>query len=175
MINKLISRFVISTLQPFERLIARKPHIVNRKCAAVAALCLSALCIPHSALGQTYYNFTQVWGTNYAPILLHFATQSNLAYMPIQAQTLIVTNINTNESVTVSYGAQITSQTGTNVVTLTSFTTNFPAASGWTNGSTWIYPIPAYGVNVGVSPWGGMAISCSSTLNGTCTNGVGLQ
>lgn len=135
----------------------------------------AAILLTVAAKAQTFGGITLLSGTNYSPIQLHFTTLTNLALQQIQAQTLIVTNINTNESITVSYGSQISGGSISNGVLLTTITTNFPASAGWTNGATWMLNIPIYTVNVPVSPYGYLAISNGQFPSGTCTNGVGLQ
>ncbi|MDE2096184.1 MAG: hypothetical protein KGL39_02990 [Patescibacteria group bacterium] len=148
------------------------------KQAAKAVLPLVILWLASfGAQSQTFSGLLSLSGTNTAPILLHFQTQSNISFVTIQPQTLVVTNINTNESITVSYFQQ---QTGVNVIsnsppTLITLTTNFPASAGWTNGATWTYNIPGNTYYFGSTPWGYLSISNGQFPSGTCTNGVGLQ
>ena len=132
-----------------------------------AALLLAVLSITSA---QTFSGLLTLSGTNTAPILLHFATQTSVASMPIQSQTLLVTNISTNEQITVFYAAS------SNGVPLVSLTTNFTAANGYTVFPTnWQYNIPGSTYYPTVSPWGTIQISSNGVTGPNYTNGVGLQ
>lgn len=146
--------------------------------AARVAILACVACVPFvpcSSQAQIYCSFTSLTATNYAPVLVNFAVQSNLAYMSLPSRTLVVTNINTNEAITLSYGCQVTGQGGTNVFVLSTLWTNFPASAGWTNGATWIYNVPAAGFSPGVSPWASLGISNAQYTSQSCTNGVLFQ
>lgn len=123
---------------------------------------------------QIFYSFTQVTGTNYQPVLTSFQVTSNLVTLAMAQHTLIVTNINTNEAITVSYLAPVLGTSPTNSPALSTFTTNFPASAGWTNGATWIYNVPSGYYTPAVTPYAFMAISNGAT-GGSCTNGVLFQ
>ena len=141
----------------------------------VAAIVLiAAVVIPAKA--QTFYGLSLVTGTNSAPILLHFLTQSNPAPIVIQPQTLLVTNILTNEQITVSYASQMAGLAGTNLLALTTLTTHFNGATGWTVFPTnWLFNVPGGTYYPTVSPWGTIGIVNTNFPSGTQTNGVSLQ
>ena len=148
-----------------------KKRIINisKWTLATAALLLAVLVTP-KASAQTFSGLLTLSGTNTAPILLHFATQSYTAQLPIQSQTLVVTNISTNEQIVIFYS------NGSNQTALVSLTTNFTGANGYTVFPTnWMYNIPGSTYYPTVSPWGTIQISSNGVTGPNYTNGVGLQ
>lgn len=143
---------------------------IVKKIALGAAAAVVLFCRPASA--QIWYSFNQLSGTNFAPILQNFTMQTNMAYGNQSQHSLMVTNINTNEAITVAYCYQPSGQAATNPMVTTSFTTNFLASAGWTNGATWIYTFPPNAMIMPVTPWGMLCISNGQFTSGTCTNGV---
>ena len=152
-------------------------NIINRfkKTAIKIALLIGMLALPVVSQAQTYSSYVQVWGTNSAPVLLHFNVQSNQTSLTFPPQTLVVTNICTNEMITVQYNPNFLGAVGTNMPMLASITTNFPASAGWTNGSTWTYPVPGGTYYFANTPWATMMISNGATGSGSWTNGVAFQ
>jgi hypothetical protein len=147
---------------------------IIKQSIVTAAFMLSVFVIPQAS-AQTFFGLLSLSGTNYAPILLHFAVQSNQCPVAIQSQTLVVTNIYTNEQIILTYGTQPTGVAGTNLLTLTTLTTNFTGANGWTIFPTnWTFAIPGSTYYPSLSPWGSLGIS-SNGVSFAWTNGVGLQ
>ncbi len=149
-----------------------------KKTIKIASIIAVLFVAAFSSKAQTFYGLQLLSGTNYAPILLHFAVQSNQTSVTIQAQTLVLTNVFTNEQAVLAYCPQILGATTTNGTQLANLTTNFTGANGWTVFPTnWTYNITGGTYYFQVSPWGMLGISSNGLPvpypNGT--NGVGLQ
>lgn len=147
-----------------------------KKIIAVPVIVAAFIIAAFTTEAQTFYGLQTLSGSNSAPILFHFGTQSNVAPLNIQSQTLLVTNVLTNEQITVFYSPQVTGVTNPGTLPLTSLTTNFTGANGWTVFPTnWTFTIPGATYYPALSPWGTIQIVDTNFTSGTCTNGVGLQ
>lgn len=136
------------------------------------ALLLGLLSLALPARSQIVDNMTVVSNTYSAPIQTGFLLTSNPIAMPIAQHYLLMTNVLTNVSYTIGYGAQLLGQSGTNLVTLMSLTTNFTA--GWaftnfgvnTNNFSWLYTVPPqYPVPAPV-PWGFVSVPGATNATG---------
>lgn len=127
------------------------------------------------ARAQIVQQFTLVTATNWYPVLLNYGYQSNLVWMPFIQHSLQVTNIFTNEQLTLNYGAQPPGQSPTNPYVMGTIVTNFNGSTGWTNfPATWTYVIPATGYYAPLMPWASFGIS-SNGQSVLGTNGVVFQ
>jgi hypothetical protein len=135
-------------------------------------LVVTVLMLAFSARAQIVNAYTPVTGTNYYPVYTAFQITSNQTSMAFQSHTLVMTNINTNEQVFVSYGTVPYGQspTAANYNQLVGFWTNFPASAGWTNGATWSYTVPSQFYAPAISPAAELCISNSQFASGSCTN-----
>ena len=132
--------------------------------------------------GGTFFSFAQISGTNQAAVYQSYGNPlAYPAFVQVPQQTLVLTNVQTNEAIWLAYGAQITGQSGTNIVISSGFVTNLTAANGWAVFPTnFIYVTPPYGTNVYVTPWGVIGISSNGvnrmpSLRPTPTGPLGIE
>lgn len=150
----------------------------NSSVATALTALLAALCVflSFGAKAQTWGGqFQLLSGTNVSPMLLHYLPQVCYSQQVIQPQTIVVTNINTNEAIYISANSAIQGMTSSNLYYGSGFWTNFPASAGWTNGATWSYTFPTIYYQVPTVPYGVLIISNGQFPSGSCTNGVGMQ
>jgi hypothetical protein len=164
------------TLRNLHKLIT---HHASRITLAVA-VGASALCTPHSAFGQWIYGANTVANVYSAPIMKGFQAQTFSTCPLAGSTTVMITNVNTNDTWTFSYWVQQYGQAGTNIFPLATLQTNFSAAtlaalaqtnsSGTpTNGGTVYLPIPQTTFTVTNVLWG----TASNSAWGFLTGGTG--
>lgn len=140
-----------------------------------AALVITLLLLVPSAKSQVFSNPTVITNSQSAVLQLNFQPQVFSASVSIPAHSLMVTNVSTNTWIYLSYGSTVQGQSastgGSNIVQSVTVSTNLNAANGWTNGSTWIFQIPAQSYTVPMNVWGTYYPSNTSG-NGLPTNGV---
>lgn len=117
-------------------------------CAASAALAVTP--VP----AQIFYGGITIVGTSNAPVQTAFVPITNLAYSSLQSRNLMVQNIQTNQTIIISYGYTWSGWGGTNLYVAGSITNTFPASAGWTNGATWVTNVAAMTYQPPISPWG---------------------
>jgi len=119
----------------------------------IAAILLALAPAAHAGF---WLSFNTIAGTNSGALY----GITNSGYLPIPSDTITVTNIQTNDQITLTYGYQPSGQSGTNPVALASITTNFNASTGWTNfPATWTYVVPANNLTAPVAAWGTVGFS----------------
>ena len=140
---------------------------LKNKIGIVAAAC--ALVLTPKAGAQIVFQMTSISNNIYAPIQSSFVTITNPVSQFLQQHSIMVTNINTNESIWVAYAFQLNGTT--NLYVASPFLTNFPASNGLVNGSTWIYTFPQTTISGSTTPWG---MFSNGPPTGACpfTNGV---
>jgi hypothetical protein len=131
-----------------------------RKLALGVAIATSALCIPHSALGQIFVGSVGVLGTSNAVVQSNFQPITNTAYGSLIGRTLSVANITTNETITVAYGYVFSGCGLTNLFILATNVYTFPASNGWVQGQTFTTNIAAVNFSIPVTPVG--QITCTT-------------
>lgn len=136
---------------------------VASKITTVAATLLLLAMLVMPARAQIIYNSIIATGLVSAPILTQFAVTSNTVSAPVTQHSILLTNIFTNFTYTFNYGALLVGQSGTNFQILSTMTTNFSAANGWTNGASWSYTFPATQINTAITPWGSVQVFTNST------------
>lgn len=135
------------------------------KAAVVAILFAVCLCLTliQPARSQIIQSMLVTTGLVEQPIQVGFLTVSNVPSSPPIAQHyLMVTNINTNVTYVASYGYLGVGQTGSNLSTLVTFSTNFTAPA-YTNGSTWLWTIPQQYVAPGWIYYGSILVGTNPT------------
>lgn len=123
-----------------------------------------------AAKAQIFASPMVVTGLVSAAIQTSYQITSNTVAVPIQQHTLLMTNVYTNFSYVISYGALPVGQTGSNIVTCSTLTTNFTAA--WTvatfgyvtNQFAWVYPVGFQYIYPGFVPWG--SVTCWTNPTG---------
>ena len=141
------------------------------KIVAAAALLLCAFAFKSEA--QFASGILTVTNVYNAPVQKAFAIQSVTTVQTAQALTMLITNISTNHTYTLNYWPMLHGQTTTNAFPLSTLTTNFSAALGFTNGGNAIVALPPVVQTVTNDLWG--TFSNSAWGSGTWTNGIQVQ
>ena len=131
----------------------------------LAAVTLFASMAPTPATAQIFSSGVGVIGTSNAVVQVNFQTVTNQAYSSLLPRTLVLQNINTNETVTVAYGYVFSGFGLTNLWYGPTNVFTFPASNGWVNGATFVTNISAVTVAVPVTPVGQLIISGNYSNN----------
>jgi len=137
----------------------------------LCVLCVSAF-VP-SARAGLFGSVTVLTNMTSGPVLQGFQLQPFTVTMQAQSMTMLITNINTNHTYTLSYFGQQYGMTTTNQFPLATLVTNFNASLGFTNGGNAYVPIPLTYFTLTNILWG--TFSNSAWAAGYWTNGVQIQ
>ena len=140
---------------------------MKNKIASLLVLVLLLLFALNSR-AQIFYGSITVVGSTNAPVQVAFLNVTNLLNSSLQQRTLMVQNIQTNQTIVIGYGYTWSNLGGTNLFVAGTITNTFPASAGWTNGATWITNIPPQYFSVPATPWGFINL-------GNYTNQVSFQ
>ncbi len=136
-----------------------------KQIASIAATALFAV----SSFAQILTSPVNVTnGAQAAPIQLNFAPIAVSEFISVQPHAALVGNVTTNETITLLYGRQPSSASGTNLNQFATLTTNFTA--GWcftnfgytTNNFSVVIPTPQVQTTVLDGLWGTFSNSLGS-------------